>query len=144
MVWSVWRSKAMALEAARNVASPTSTQPGAAAVCSRAAVLTMSPATMPWLVAPQRDGGLAGQDAGACLDPGGQPGDSVDEVQRRAHGAFGVVLMRGRGAPDGHDRVADELLDGAAVAPDDLAREVEIARQQLARLLRVAALPTRW
>ena len=38
--------------AARWVASPTSTVPGGATDWSRAAVLTRSPATMPWFVAP--------------------------------------------------------------------------------------------
>ena len=38
--------------AARCVASPTSTVPGCAAPWSRLAVLTRSPATMPWFVAP--------------------------------------------------------------------------------------------
>ncbi len=45
-------SKAIAPPAARRVASPTSTVPGFAADCSRAAVLTMSPATIPWFTAP--------------------------------------------------------------------------------------------
>ena len=45
-------SKDTALFAARKVASPTSTAPAGAADCSRDAVLTMSPATSPWLVAP--------------------------------------------------------------------------------------------
>ena len=39
-------------QAARWVASPTSTVPGGAARLEPAAVLTMSPATMPWFVAP--------------------------------------------------------------------------------------------
>ena len=45
-------SNAIAPEAARNVDSPTSTVDGAAADCRRAAVFTMSPATIPWFVAP--------------------------------------------------------------------------------------------
>ena len=45
-------SKAIAPEAARWVASPTRTVPGAAAVWSREAVLTRSPATIPWSLAP--------------------------------------------------------------------------------------------
>ena len=44
--------------------------------------------------------------------------DGGDEVERRADGALGVVLVRDRRAPDGHHRVADELLDRAAVALD--------------------------
>ena len=45
-------SKVIATDAARIVASSTSSEPGGAADCSREAVLTMSPATMPWPVAP--------------------------------------------------------------------------------------------
>ena len=50
--WSPTASNAIALEAARIVASPTSTVPGAAAACSREAMLTGSPATIPWPRAP--------------------------------------------------------------------------------------------
>ena len=46
-------SKAIAALAARIVASPTRTVPGSATDWSRAAVLTRSPATMPWFVAPR-------------------------------------------------------------------------------------------
>ena len=46
-------SKAIAREAARQVASPTSTVPAVATDWSRDAVLTRSPATIPWLVAPR-------------------------------------------------------------------------------------------
>jgi len=44
--------RAIALLAARWVASPTSTAPGGATDWSRLAVLTRSPATIPWFVAP--------------------------------------------------------------------------------------------
>jgi hypothetical protein len=50
--WAPTGSKVMALLAARIVDSPASTVPGTATDWRRAAVLTMSPATMPWLVAP--------------------------------------------------------------------------------------------
>ena len=51
-VWSPAGSNAIAREAARQVASPTSTVPAAATDWSREAVLTRSPATIPWLTAP--------------------------------------------------------------------------------------------
>ena len=51
--WSPAGSKTIAPAAARWVASPTSTVEGGATLCSRLAVLTMSPLTMPWLVAPR-------------------------------------------------------------------------------------------
>ena len=71
----------------------------------------------------QCDGCFAGEDAGAGLERGVEGGDRVDEVEGGADGALGVVLGGGGGAPDGHHGVADELLDGAAVALDD-ARQV--------------------
>ena len=40
----------------------------------------------------------------------------VADRERGADSALGVVLVRGRRAEDGHHRIADELLDGAAVA----------------------------
>ena len=45
-------AKPIALPAARCVAPSTSTYPGSAADCTRAAVFTASPATIPWLTAP--------------------------------------------------------------------------------------------
>ena len=91
-----------------------------------------------------RHGGLAGQDPGpqlerlvARLPP--EVADGVDELEGGPHGPLGVVLLGDRRAPDGHDGVADELLDRAAVALDDLAAQVEVAGQELADLLRVAS-----
>ena len=51
--------------------------------------------------------------------------------------------MRHGRAPDRHDRIADELLDGAAVEVDDLRRGIEVAREELANRLRVAVLRER-
>jgi hypothetical protein len=52
--------------------------------------------------------------------------------------------LRGRrGRPDGHHRVADELLDGAAVPADHLAGELEVVVQELADVLGVVALDNR-
>ena len=86
------------------------------------------------------DGRLAGQDAGARLDAGAERLDRVDELERRPDGPLGVVLVGDRRAPDGHDGVADELLDRAAVALDDLARRVEVADSSSRVFLRVASL----
>ena len=63
-----------------------------------------------------------------------------DDLETRAHRALRVVLVGGRRAPHRHHRVADELLDGPAVALDDVARPVEVAAKELADLLRVAPL----
>ena len=107
--------------AARWVASPTSTVPGAATDWRRAAVLTRSPATMPWLVAPRVTAASPVRTPARAWIAGPERPHRVDELEGRPDGALGVVLARGRRAPDGHHRVADELLDGPAVAGDDLA-----------------------
>src|SRR5205823_5833698 len=55
------------------------------------------------------DSGLAGEDAAAGLDARTENADGVDELECRPNGTLGIVLLRDRGAPDRHDRVADEL-----------------------------------
>ena len=67
---------------------------------------------------------LAGVDADAdadwhaelALELVVQLGERASQLARRAHRAQRVVLMQLRNAEDRHHRVADELLDGAAVA----------------------------
>ena len=81
---------------------------------------------MPWPWRAERDGRLAGQHAGPQLELAArrrirEAADGVDELEGRPDGALGVVLVRRRRAPDGHHRVADELLHVAAVAGDDVA-----------------------
>ncbi len=122
--WSPAGSKAIAPDAARWVASPTSTVPGAATDWRREAVLTRSPATIPWPTRAERDRGLAGEDAGPCLQPGREAAHRLDQLERGADGPLGVVLVGDRRAPDGHHRVADELLDRAAVAVDRSSRAI--------------------
>ena len=141
--WSPASAKAIAREAACIVASPTSTTSGGAAPCSRLAVLTMSPATMPSPIAADRHRCLAGHDTHPGVDHRAQSAHAADDLQGGPHGALGVVLVAGRGAPDCHHGVADELLDRAAVALDDPAGQVEVARQQVADLLRVPVLGDR-
>src|SRR6266508_5380995 len=60
---------------------------------------------------------LSGVDADAGLNP--QLGEGVAHLHRCSDRAQGVVLVHLGHAEDGHDRVADELLDRAAVALDD-------------------------
>ena len=57
-----------------------------------------------------------------------------------AHGPERVVLVDDRDAEDGHDRVADELLDRSAVALEDRAHRVEPAAHDRAERLRVEVL----
>ena len=96
----------------------------------------------------ERDGGFPGEHARARLQVLGaelfaERADSGDEVERRAHRALRVVLGRDRRAPDRHHGVADELLDRAAVELDQPPARVEVAREKLAHLLRVARLGER-
>ena len=90
-----------------------------------------------------RHGRLARQDSRARPQAGVEVGDRGDQVERRANGTLGVVLVGDRRAPDGHDGVADELLDGAAVELDQTTAGVEIAREELARVLGVAVFGSR-
>ncbi len=96
----------------------------------------------PLAVGCERHGRLAGHHRAANGDRravgGLQRADRVDQVERGAHGAFGIVLERHRRPPDGHDGVTDELLDRAAVATDPLAGKREVAVEELADRLRVA------
>ena len=94
----------------------------------------------PLTLGAHRDGGLTREHARARRQIRVDRGHGRDELECGAHRALGVVLVRDRRAPDGHHRVADELLERAAVALDDLTSDVEVAGQELARVLRVARL----
>ena len=98
------------------VASPTRTVPGWRRRLEAAAVLTRSPATMPWFVAPRVTAASPVRTPARAWIAGAQHPDRVDQLQRGADGPLGVVLAGRRRAPDGHHRVADELLHRAAVA----------------------------
>ena len=78
-----------------------------------------------------------------ALELGVQRLECLTQLRRRAHRAQGVVLVHLRDAEHGHDGVADELLDDSSVAFDDLARELEVAREHPAETFRVEALPER-
>ena len=98
---------------------------------------------MPWLAAPIVTAASPVSTPGARLDARSRAWERGDEVQRRADGALGVVLVGDGCAPDRHHRIADELLDRAAVPADDVARELEVAGQRLADVLGIAALRER-
>ena len=68
----------------------------------------------------ERHGCFAGQHACPRLDPGSEGADRVDELEPGSDGSLGIVLVGRRRAPDGHHGIADELLDRAAVASDDI------------------------
>ena len=78
---------------------------------------------------------LAAADADPALDA--ELGQGRPHLGRRAERAQRVVLVHRRHAEDGHHRVADELLDGAAVALDDRRHALEVAGEQRTERLRV-------
>ena len=130
--WAPASSYSIAASVARFVASPTKTLPGEAADCTRDAVFTRSPATMPWSLAPSVTA-ASPVSTPARARRFGAPASSPSaatasiEVERGADGALGIVLVRHRRAPDRHHGVADELLDHAAVALDDAPAGLEVA-----------------
>ena len=83
------------------------------------------------------DDDLAGLDA----DPHAKAQllDRGHDLERGAKGALGVVLVRERNAERGHDGVAGELLDGAAVRHDAARDVVEVAVDALPDDLRIGA-----
>ena len=57
--------------------------------------------------------------------------------------ALGVIVMDPRHAEDGHDRIADVLLDDAAMELNDFAGAVEVAAQHRPDDLRIVAVAKR-
>ena len=100
---------------------------------SRLAVLTRSPATMPWFVAPIVTAASPVRTPARAWIPGPRlvTASTSSSAARTARSASSS--LRDRRAPDGHDRVADELLDRAAVALDHVARELEVAASGVSR-----------
>ena len=60
--------------------------------------------------------------------------------ERRSDCAFGIIFVRRRRAENGHDRVADELLDSAAVALEIAAQAVVIGPQDALDIFRIQLL----
>ena len=81
----------------------------------------------------------------ATLGPQGavEPFERLAHLGARAHGAQGVLVVRDRDPEYGHHRVADVLLDRAAVALDDLAHAREVAAHDVAQRFRVEPLAER-
>jgi hypothetical protein len=72
-----------------------------------------------------------------------QPANGIHQVQRRPDGPLGIVLLSDRRAPYRHDRITDELLDGAAVAFDDGPACLEVGVEQGTNILGVTRLGDR-
>ena len=94
---------------------------------------------------------LAGVDAGTHPDPDPmgrlelvvQLRELVAQLDRRAHRPQRVVLVHERDAERRHDRVADELLDRAAVPLQDLAGRLVVAGPDVAQRLGIELLAER-
>ncbi len=109
-----WWSYSIASRVARYVCSPTRIPPVGAAACSRAAVLTTSPAASLGSAPRSIDQRLAGVDADPKLDP--FLVCPVADRECRSHRTLWVVLVGDGRAEDRHHGVADELLHRAAEA----------------------------
>ena len=79
-------------------------------------------------------------DTEVVLELAVQLGHRVAHLDGRAHRAERVVLVQHRDPEDGHDRVADVLLDGAAVALERPAHGGEVAGLEIAERLWVEPL----
>ena len=94
------------------------------------------------------DGDLAGADRGASAQRlvGGcpaEPDDRGHELESGTDRTLPVVLVSGLRAPDGHDGIADELLEHPAVVGHHGTGGLEIASLQVADILRVERLRER-
>ena len=112
---------------------PSSTSPGSAACCSRAAALTARPVANVDSVssATISPDSIADSHLEAELVHG------LDDRERGPHRPLGVVLVCDRHAERRHHGVAGELLDGAAVRNEAVGDEVEEPRHARAHDLRV-------
>ncbi len=72
-----------------------------------------------------------------------QLGHRLHEVEGAPHRPLGVVLPCDGSAPHRHHGISDELLHRSAVALDQPSARVEVAREQIANLLRVPRLRQR-
>ena len=81
------------------------------------------------------DDDLAGVDANPRLDA--ELRQRVPHLDRGSQGTQRIVFVELRHAEDGHHRIADELLNGAAVPLDNRLHLVEVAPEERAQRLRV-------
>ena len=88
-------------------------------------------------------GPVADRDAPSFLELGVEGCEVIAHLGRRPDGPDRVVLVHARQPEDGHDRVADVLLDGAAVAFEGGSHLVEVPRHHLADGLGVELLSHR-
>ena len=78
--------------------------------------------------------------AEVAFELGVQLPECAPELRGRPHGSQRVVLVDVRDAEDGHDGVADELLDRASVPLDHVACQLEVAGEDAAQAFRIEPL----
>ena len=91
------------------------------------------------------DDRLAGRDGGPNrdLEPFvAELPDRLQDAESRPHGPLGVVLVGDGGSEDGHDCVADELLDSAVEALDVGLHALVVRAERRSHVLRVGAIGT--
>ena len=79
-------------------------------------------------------------NAVVLLELGVQLNERSSHVDGGADGSERIVLVQRRQSEHGHDRVADELLDGAAVALERALHRIEVARHHSAEQLGIEPL----
>ena len=91
---------------------------------------------------PRDDLAVCDPDMGLQRSPGAltQLDKRVMDVERGACGAPGIVVMGTRRAEQRHHRIADMLVDRAAIADDDAVDELGVACHKLVQLFRVERL----
>ena len=119
--------------------------PARAADCSRDAVLTRSPATMPWLVAPMVTAASpVSSPARACSPCSGSSAATAATSSRPARTARSASSSWAVGAP--HTAITASPMNFSMVPPwrsTICGGRLEVPAEQLARLLRVARLRER-
>ena len=79
-------------------------------------------------------------DAALALELLVQLGQRRLHIQRRAHRPLGIALLRGWDAEDRHHRIADELLDPAALARDRRREPAKVGPNDVAHILGIHCL----
>jgi hypothetical protein len=85
-----------------------------------------------------QDGSRVDPDAGVKVEA--QDGDTLEDPQRRPDGPLGVVLVGGPGPEEGHDPVAEEPIDKAAVPCDLVCQDVVVREKEGMNILGIQGL----
>ena len=69
-------------------------------------------------------------------NPGAELASDVRNSHGGAKGSFGVIVVGGRRSKEGHHRIADKLVYGAALLKDRLTDPAEVGIEQIHHLVR--------